>query len=48
MEMIVQNCYSDNNYNFPHGNNEVDSSPSVGQHSNLENTLAEGYFEYYL
>lgn len=46
--MIVQSCYADNDYNFTHGNNEVDSSPGVGHCTNLENTLAGGYFEYYL
>ena len=44
MEVIVQNCYADNIYNFPHGNNEVDSSPRVGRHTDSENTLAAGYF----
>lgn len=48
MEMIVQSCYADNDENFPHGDNEVDSLPTVGHHTNLEDTLAGGYVEYYL
>lgn len=46
--MIVQSCYADNDYNFRHCNNEVDSSPRAGHHMNLENKLAQGYFENYL
>lgn len=42
--MIVQSCYADNDLNFPYGNNEVDSSPTVGLQSNLENTLAGGNY----